>query len=848
MIEFFRLRCNGLENPDCIDQSPVFTWRYKNSYDRDVFQKHFTLTLFDGQGEVLFSKKTMGKAMEYAYKGRLSPLTDYFWQLSVKLSNGQTLESPRQRFSTGLMGKKLETTGAKWIAGSKKYEHSAVSFRKTLSVSGAVRSASACLFATAWQEVAVNGRLLKADRWLLPCNSPYTEKCVYEKYDLTDALCTGENVLNVLTGGGYNAGYSQWGWRLFCGKMLIGFVDITYADGSCERIVTDDSWQLYSSNISYCDIYHGQHTDARLEEKWLENARIAASPVKKAVFVANEMPPVKILREIKPLSFQKQGNAWLCDMGENFCGVAKISLRAPRGTKITLQFSELVYSNGQQRTTSNYKAKAQDRYICSGQGLETFMPRFTYHGYRYVKVTGLTSKVQDFSISGIFLSADVTDESYFRCSDAVVNTVHENAVRSLRSNLVTIPTDCPSRGERTPCAMDSQCVELAALCNFDMQAYYRSWVESLVLYIDHISDHPNPDWDGDRFLLVHRLLRCCSDGATVRRHYGFLKNYLHKTFIVKSLDDLWHEGFGDWCHPNENTWESFHSSVEVLNTCLYYSCCRAMADMAELLGKAGDAKAFAAKANDIKAAFAAAFLTREGTVHEGIHTELVVALDCGILPQDWEQPVLETLCRKLETEPMDLGIFGVGALARVLPKYGKSDLLLKLLQNPQYPGYLYCIANGATSLWEVWDFDGRMASHNHAMFAGIDEAFYAGFAGLSPLENGFARFEVKPRMPEALSFVECAMETVSGVIEMQYRKNAAGVELKLSVPCNTQAEVYLPDIPGAVLHDGETIVQLGERKDGCLHITLGSGRYHLRLVDGTLLFENTFENRYIVVD
>ncbi len=847
MIGFLNLRCNGLENPDCIDKAPVFTWCYENSYDRNVFQKYFTLTLFDGAGEMLFTKKTMGRAMQYAYKGKLSALSDYSWQVTSYLSNGQVLESSRQQFTTGLMGGRLEDFGAKWIAGSKKYEHSAVSFRKTVTVQKPVQRASAFLFSTAWQDVSVNGRLLKEDCYFLPCNSPYAQKCVYEKYDLTDALQVGENVLNVLTGAGYNSNYSQWGWRLFCGKMLIGFVDISYADGTCERIPTDDTWELYSSNIPYCDIYHGQHMDARLPVKKLENVRIAVSPVKKAVFVADEMPPVKMLREVKPLSLKKVGNAYLCDMGENFCGVAKISLRAPRGTKITLQFSELVYSNGQQRTTSNYKAKAQDQYICSGEGLETFLPRFASHGYRYVKITGLTSKVQDFRISGIFLSADVSSASYFRCSDAVVNAVHENTARSLRSNLVTIPTDCPSRGERTPCAMDSQCVEVSDLYNFNMLSYYRKWTEDLVQFTDTISDHGNPDWDGDQIMLAERLLSFCNDSDTYKRYYKKMAACL-RSFARQSKDHLWYDGFGDWCHPNENTWESFHSSVPVVNTCLYYAVSRNMAKFAAQMKKTADAEEFSALAENIQKAFLKTHLKPDGIINDGTHVEQALTLYVEILPEDKVQPVVDQLARKLKTEMTDLGIFGIMAVARVLPKYGHSDLLLEILHDPKYPGYLYQIANGATSLWEVWDFDGRMASHNHAMFGGIDEAFYAGFAGIRPLENGFTRFEVKPRLPEKLSFVECAVETVSGVIEMQYRKNAAGVELKLSVPCNTQAEVCLPEMPGGVLHDGEVIVQMGETKNGCICMTLGSGSYHLRLVDSTLLFENTFENRYIVVD
>ncbi len=843
MVTFHKILCNGRENPACIDKPPVFSWNYTSGCDRNITQKGYSVELLDADGRVLLAQNKRGSGTSYVCRAALAPLTDYCFRVTARMSDGQVLESPLQHFSTGLLGENMEQWGAKWIAGSQKYETAGLAFRRTWTVAKPVRRARAYLFATAWQRVEINGVTVREDCHMLPANSAYQQRCLYEMYELP--LRQGENTLQVLTGGGYNGSYSCFGWRLKCGKMLIGFVQIDYADGTAERIVTDESWELYSSPVTQCDIYDGECYDARVVPEKLENACVAASPVKKAVFQANEMPPVKVVRQVEPVSCRKDGSSRLYDMGENFAGVAKISLRAPRGTRITLQFSELVYNNGDQRTTTNCTIRARDEYICSGEGLETYMSEFTYHGYRYVKVSGLSAAVRDFQITGMALSAGAAWESRFVCSDGVINTIHANALRSLQSNLMAIPTDCPSRGERTPCAMDSQCVEIAGIWNFDLNAYYRKWLEDILLGADTANDHGNPDWDGDKILLAHRLLTYYNDREALARYYKPLKKCM-QMFARTSQDGLWPEvGFGDWCHPNENTWESFHSCVKVVNTCLHYQTCRAMEEIAAVLGKTADAADYSAQAAQIQRAFVAAYLKDDGTVNDGIHTEQVLALDCGILPEDRQQQVLEKLCRQLEAEPMDLGIFGIAALARVLPRYGKTALLRQLLRQPEYPGYLYCIVNGATSMWEEWAFDGRMASHNHAMFAGIDEAFYGGFAGIRPLEHGFARFQVAPQLPQGMDFVDCAVETAAGVIRMAYHVHAAGTELKLSVPANTRAEVRLPWLPGQVLHDGEVIVP-AEAAEGTLRLTLGSGNYRLRLVEGRLLFENTFENRFVM--
>ncbi len=847
MVSFAKLKCNGRINPDCIDNAPLFSWSFDNDYERNVVQKFFTITIKNENGDVVLNKRARSSKMQYEYSLKdLKPMTNYVWYVTAELSNKKTVMSGVQKFSTGILNGSFKEYGAKQIVGSKKYESQAIKFNKNFRINGNIKSAYAYIFTSSWHRTQINGIALKEDCFLMPPNSSYKQRCIYEKYDLTDLLKQGDNEFSVHTGGGYNSGYCRWGWNITTGKYLIGFIDVIYTDGTTDRIVSDDTWEIYNSNITYCDIYNGESFDANITPAKIENA-IISNRRSKALFVANEMPPIKLARKVKPISYYNVGNSRIYDFGENFAGFCEITLTAPKGTKIKLKHSELIYQDGKQRLSTNKQAKAEDSYICCGKSNETFRPEFTYHCFRYVKVSGVNSKVENFDIIGYALSTDIEWESKFICSDNIVNSIHENSVRGLRNNLYSIPTDCPVRAERTPCAMDSICSEPGALYNFDVQSYYRKWVVDILQGEDTASDHGNPDWDGDKIVATYRLIKFYDDMYIAKRYYKELKGCI-LGLKAKSPDNLWHDGFGDWCHPiTVDSWEGFHSCVDVVNSCMYYKIVSHMADIAGMLKKYDDQKMFFELANDIKTAFNATYVKPNGIINDGIHAEQVMALYVKILPEDKEQLVLETLINKMKSEPHDLGIFGISALSEVLPRFNKCDFLLEFLRNPNYPGFLYQLANGATTLWESWVFDGAMASHSHAMFASIERAFFRGFAGIKPLANAFTSFEIRPQAPNSMNFVECVNETVSGIIKIKLKKHDAGTELKVSIPVNTHADVYIPhDNSDFALYDGEKIMDAKhyERCGKYIKLKLGSGIYDLRAINKKYAFENTVENEY----
>ncbi len=840
MIEFENIKCNGLKNPNCLDSTPFFSWCFKNSYERDVFQKSFKIELFDREQCLLFSAHKESREMFFKYEGELAPLSKYFWQITAFLSNGQAVLSTKQYFCTGLKGNSFEVFGANWIKGSDSYENVGVSFVRNISIDKKISSASLYLFTTAWQRIFINGKAVKEEEYFAPANSDYGNKCIYEKYDISGILKAGQNSVSVLMGGGYNTNYSGWGWRAHCGKAMIAFMDIDYENGETQRIVSDGLWEIYSSNITFCDIYDGERFDATLTPKRLENATVSKSPFAKAHFAAREILPIKIIEAIEPVKVIKGEDGYLYDFGRNFAGFVQIELTAPQGTKIGMQFSELIYSDGQQRTTTNVNAKAYDEYICTGTVRERYKPSFTYHGFRYVKVSGLTDGITDFEITAMVLSSDIASKSYFVCSDNTVNRIHKNVCRSLRSNLMSIPTDCPVRDERTPCAMDSICQELPSIYNFDVHAFYKNWADNLIIGEFAATDHENPDWDGDKILLPFRLGEYFNDFSIAEKHYERLKACI-QLFENKCTDYLWpQEGFGDWCHKNDNVFASFYGSPAVVNSTMLYKIALHMVALCKALNN-GEEDYYIGLGKNIKNAFEKHYIKEKGLPENGTQIELAMALYTNILPSRYTEKAFRVLCKKLENETPDLGIFGMNAIARVIPQMGNPDLMLEILRNPHCSGFSYQLANGATSLWEQWEFEGIMHSHSHAMFASVDNAFYRGFAGINPTENGFSSFKIKPSIPKDINFLSCKVETASGIIAMDYGVYSYGSEMSVEIPPNTRAEVYMPKTDAEYdLFDGEVLLNKEDFTKDSQHIKfeLSSGKYHFRLVEKQYVFQN----------
>ncbi|MDF2686088.1 MAG: hypothetical protein K0S55_1269 [Clostridia bacterium] len=852
-MKIINLKCNHRENPMGISGATSFSWCYEIGYERNLNQKAYRLIIslssdFNKVDIVFDSGKIISNISNEVYPNNfnIKPLTIYFWKIHSWDQYDREYKSETASFETAFEDNlNWDKYDAKFIncGLNADSEPAAPLFHKEFNIVSEVKRARAYVFGLGWQMLNINNKLC-GDNLLSPPNNQYDKRCLYEIYDITALLKNGLNLLNIQLGGGYSSTYSKWGWRWEGPKCVIAVIIIEYENGITTRIATDESWKYSESPIEACHIYHGEVYDARLEDNSIiyKNITIAKSEdIPKGKLIPNEMPHIKINERLSPVACWQDEDGLIYDLGQNIAGFVEIRVDAPVGSEIILKYSELISYDGMLSTWTNRDAEATDKYISSGNGLRTWHPVFTYHGFRYIKVTGIDN-CNNFEICGCVVGADVLNNGSFYCSDPMINRIHQNILYGIRSNLYSIPTDCPQRDERTPCQMDSQNVEEAAIYNFDMDSYYKKWLGDIA------EDYGNPDWSGDKFNALWNLYIYYNDTDAVRKFYDNCKAHIKKlestslnnNFILK-------DGFGDWCNPNSNTWDTFFGCVSEVNTALFYSMTLILSKFAKLLNKNEDENYYSELAEKIAVRFNETFYNKEtGAFGCGKQTASLMPLYFGMVPAENEIKAASYLVNKIKSDggKLDTGIFGTRAIIEVLAKYGYSDIVYSVLKDSEYPGFGWQIANGATTTWEQWSFKGGMHSHNHAMFSGIDASFYKIFGGLEPLEPGFKKFKIQPIMPQGMNFVYIDFNSISGKITANIEKRSDGTELKLVVPYNTTAEIYIPiSNEDYIIFDGERLLDISKYKiknelsGSYIKMDLNSGIYNLRTCLKKLIHE-----------
>jgi len=532
---------------------------------------------------------------------------------------------------------------------------------------------------------------------------------------------------------------------------------------------------------------------------------------------------------IRPISVNEpQPGVFVFDMGQNFAGFVRLRAAGPRGTRIVLHHSELIGDSGMLDPWTNRRAKATDVFVLKGEGREEYQPRFTYHGFRYVEVTGYPGRPTPDDVLGCVVHADVSTAGTLVTSDATLNRIQSNCTWSMRSNFMSIPTDCCMRDERTPCQMDSLVYEDAAMCNFWMNRFYTKWMDDIE------GGRGNPDWNGDAVFLPWRLYRYYGDLRILEKHYDNMRAYVDH-LQKKTPDHIYTDGFGDWCPPNDGSWAGYHGDVTEVNTSLYAELARIVGETAAVLGKPDDALRYRKLSNEIaQAFFEKRFNAQSAAYGDGSQTTAIMPLAFGLVPREKYPDVfghLVATIREKDKGRLDTGIFGTRYLVDVLCDGGQPDLAIAMLTQPEYPGFGFEIAKGATTLWEQWTFKGGMNSHNHAMFAGVSASLYSRLAGITALKPGFTEIGIRPCAAPSLTFVEATQDTVMGRINVRWQRKTSGLELSVSVPANTTAVVSIPCANNQTVTErdkpaeqSEGVTSIG--RDGAYSIfRVGSGDY-----------------------
>jgi alpha-L-rhamnosidase len=875
------LRCDELTNPKGVDfRQPVLSWmitpgergRAQSAYEILVASSNYLLG--QGKGDVWDSGKVKSsQSIQVPYAGK--PLVSggqYFWEVRVWDEHGHVSNlSQPGNWTMGLLdagdwqGKwiGLDVPGvtdgaplpARWL-------------RKEFDVPRAVARATVYFSGQGWSELYLNGQKV-GDHVLSPPLSQYPKREYYETYDLGPLLNAGSNALGVVLGSGrfyapranaMNSGFP---------KLLLQ-LHIKFADGTATNIVSDESWKITTNGpITANNEYDGEQYDAQKEmpgwsragfddANWLP-VQVVSAPG--GVLCGMRQNPIRVTDEIRPVSLKQiKPGVYIFDLGQNMVGWCKIKVTGPAGTRITLRHAETLDARGELYTNNLRTAKATDTYFLKGGGEETWQPRFTLHGFRYVELTGYPGTPTLDSITGCVVGDDLPVTGDFECSNPLVNQIYHNIVWGVRGNYRSMPTDCPQRDERQGWMGDRAEETRGEAYFFDNDALYAKWQLDMAdsqltngsvpsvcptywqIYRDDVT------WAGTTVFMPGMLWDQFGDKQAVAEHYAsaakwvaHMEGYITNGIIAKDT-------YGDWCMPPENP-EEIHSKdpkrithPALLATPFFYHDLRLMQSYALALGRRGDARRYGKLADKMKRAFNKKYLNRQtGQYDNGTPTSSVLPLGFGMVPDDMHQKAFDFLANKLKGQwdsHISTGLVGAKYLMRVLTDNGRPDLAYTILTQTNFPSWGFMIAHGATTVWELWNGNTAapsMNSGNHVMLIGdLGIWLYEDLAGIKPDPEmpGFKHIIMRPVPVGDLKYVKAAHLSPYGWIRSEWHKSDREFDWHVEIPPNTTATLYLPaasvkgvrDSSAATLKKVSGVKVVGVR-DGRVIVNVESGPY-----------------------
>lgn len=704
--------------------------------------------------------------------------------------------------------------------------------RREFSLDKPVVRATAYLCGLGLSELRINGRKI-GDRVLSPGLTDYHRRCLYITCDVTENLKLGANALGVILGNGrYFAPRKvaptttlSYGYP----KLLLQ-IEIEHTDGTAATVVSDESWILTTDGpIRANNEYDGEIYDARREipgwdmpgftaAGWTA-ARLVEAP--KGVMSAEMAEPIRVMERIRPVGLTNpRPGAWVFDMGQNMAGWCRLRVKGPRGTRVLLRHAETLRTDGSLNIDNLRSAKAADAYTLRGADAEEYEPRFTYHGFRYVEVTGYPGRPEISALEGRVVHDAIRRSGTFECSNDLVNRIYRNMVWGIRGNYRSMPTDCPQRDERQGWFGDRAQVTRGEMYVFDTAALHTKWIRDME--DSQREDGSLPDlapafwgfYTGSitfptaALAIPGHLHDLYGDERILQTHYDCMRKWADLTAGRLSGDLLPADTYGDWCVPPESLnliWSADPARVTdrvLVANAYFYSDLRMLARYATRLGRSDDARRYGEIADRVKAAFNAKFLNREaGTYANGTQTSAVLPLAFGLVPEDSRSKVfaglVDNVVRKTNLH-VGTGMIGGQWLLRVLTDNGRPDVAWKLASQTTYPSWGYMVASGATTIWELWNGDHGdplMNSGNHVMQIGdLCTWLHEYVAGIAPDESrpGFRHVIMHPRAVGELAWARASHKSLYGTIVSDWKADGGRFEWRIALPPNTTATVFVP--------------------------------------------------------
>lgn len=882
------LRCEYLENPLGIDTlTPRLSWKLA-SPTRGEKQTAYrirvatTPEILEAERGDLWDtgKIASDQTSHIVYAG--IPLTSRircYWYVEVWNKDDRKVRSSSPAYWTmGLLGP--NAWRAKWISGAKQPSPPQDQpyapgppppwFRKAFTIDKPVKRASAYVTALGLYELHLNGQHVGSDVFS-PEWTDYDRRIQYRTYDVTALLLQGENAVGAVVGDGWYSGYI--GWRKQRGhyglqNSLLIQIEIEFNDGARERIVSDGSWKWSDGPIRSSDLLMGEVYDARIPISGWDTAdfddsawnQAAVIPAPSGWLVAQPSQPVRVTQHLPALSVSEpRPGVFVFDIGENIAGWARLKVKGQAGDTVTLRFAERLNPDGTIYTKNLRGAACVDTYILKGGEEEIYEPRFTFHGFQYVEVTGFPGTPDTGNITGCVVHSDAPFVGTFTCSEPMVNQLYSNLVRSQRGNYLSIPTDCPQRDERLGWMGDAQIFVRTGTFNQDVAAFFTKWMRDVVDAQSSRGAFPDfaprlrdkelgrfeaaPAWGDAGVIIPWTMYRVYGDLRLIEEHWEAMSRWMD--YLQTTNPDLLrrkgvNNNYGDWLSIRADT------PKDLLATAYWAYDAQLMSKMAGALGRERDQAGYSSLFLKIREAFQQEFIGPDSRIKGGTQTGYLLALAMDLYPEEQQGQALEHLVADIRKRGhLSTGFVGCGFINPVLSQLGQNEIAYKLLLNRTFPSWGYSIQQGATSIWERWDGwtvekgfqDPGMNSFNHYAFGAIGEWLYRYVAGIDLDESrpAYTKIKIRPYPGPGLDYARAEYNSLHGRIQSGWAKGENRLVMDVSIPANTTALIFIPttDRDDILENDKQASRVEGVRflrtEDGCSVFELESGTYRFTL-------------------
>lgn len=813
-------------------EQPGFSWKLSSSENNTVQQSYRIVVFKENELQWDSGVVQSDRSLYVLYEGAsLQPATEYIVQITVVDNHGEEAHI-EGAFETGLMTWK--NFKADWIthAYEDNLEACAV-FVKRFAPSGKVVKARAYVSALGLYELKLNGNRV-SDARFTPGWTSYQERLQYQTYDITNFL-TGENCMKITVGNGWYKGilgfYGQ-GNHYGTRTAVIAQIELTYEDGSREQLLTDESWRCTTAEHRYNDIYNGEVIDFSLDTQ--EELPVHAHDYPKHILVGQETEPVTITQrlEAKELIISPKGEKIL-DFGQNMAGVVEARLCCPKGTVVTISHAETLDENGNFFTTNLRTAKATDVFICSG-GEDVFLPGFTYHGFRYIKIEGL-DEIHPEQFTACVIHTDLRQTGTFSCANEDINQLWRNIDWTMRSNFLDIPMDCPQRDERLGYTGDTEIFLPTAAFHKNVALFFRKWLRDLkVEQTDEFGVPLSvPDilrtracvniWHDAAAIVPWHIWQTYGDIRVLQEQYDSMKSCVEYTRRVAGEGGLLSRDnsgqFGDWLsldapkgpyrrQTNDIMYPSMDEKAGGTDTHLianvyYLNSIDIMARTAAILGRAEDERTYRELYETVLGKFRGEYITPGGRLVTETQTTCALMLYFNLMEEKDRAKVIDCLTMDLVKNKKQLrtGFSGTQFITKALSRNGLHALAGDILLQEECPSWLYCIRQDATTIWELWDGvnpDGsmnlfEMNSLNQFGFGTVGDWMHQEMCGIQCLAPGYKKSRIAPRLIKGIPSVSASLETVYGQLSCAISCKNGVIKAEIRVPENTTAVISIPE-------------------------------------------------------